>query len=260
MALIKCPECGKEVSDKAEKCLNCSYPIKNMPRLRKCPECQNIVEEKYEVCPCCGYPFEKETALNTKKKIKKIFSNKKVLIGIVIIFVIGLVIIGNLVNKNPYEEYTAYIGKNEEELPSGFKKQEVVDGYWIAEKNLNKDEVKFSNVSGKMDFFYSEEEFEDYDAKPNEVFSMTWEPEYKLINGSTVEKEIKALEKYYGKYDKKVELDNTSDAYSYEDDDFAMTNYVWNDEDGKEIIMRVKEEGDEYESIEINIRKKQVET
>mgnify|MGYP002678385284 CR=1 FL=1 len=29
MALIKCPECGKEVSDKAEKCLNCGYPIKN---------------------------------------------------------------------------------------------------------------------------------------------------------------------------------------------------------------------------------------
>ncbi|WP_329809005.1 zinc ribbon domain-containing protein [Enterocloster citroniae] len=27
MALINCPECGKEVSDKAEKCLNCGYPL-----------------------------------------------------------------------------------------------------------------------------------------------------------------------------------------------------------------------------------------
>lgn len=27
MALIKCPECGAEVSDKAEKCPHCSYPI-----------------------------------------------------------------------------------------------------------------------------------------------------------------------------------------------------------------------------------------
>jgi hypothetical protein len=27
MALIKCPECGTEVSDKAEKCPKCSYPI-----------------------------------------------------------------------------------------------------------------------------------------------------------------------------------------------------------------------------------------
>lgn len=29
MALINCPECGTEVSDKAEKCLKCAYPITN---------------------------------------------------------------------------------------------------------------------------------------------------------------------------------------------------------------------------------------
>lgn len=27
MALIKCPECGKEVSDKADSCPECGYPI-----------------------------------------------------------------------------------------------------------------------------------------------------------------------------------------------------------------------------------------
>ena len=27
MALINCPECAKEVSDKAEKCINCGYPL-----------------------------------------------------------------------------------------------------------------------------------------------------------------------------------------------------------------------------------------
>ncbi|WP_417039619.1 zinc-ribbon domain-containing protein, partial [Clostridium porci] len=26
MSLIKCPECGKEISDKAEKCPGCGYP------------------------------------------------------------------------------------------------------------------------------------------------------------------------------------------------------------------------------------------
>lgn len=29
MGLIKCPECGKEISDKAEICVNCGFPIKN---------------------------------------------------------------------------------------------------------------------------------------------------------------------------------------------------------------------------------------
>ena len=27
MSLIKCPECGKEISDKAEKCPGCGYPL-----------------------------------------------------------------------------------------------------------------------------------------------------------------------------------------------------------------------------------------
>lgn len=27
MALIKCPECGKEISDKAPQCIHCGYPI-----------------------------------------------------------------------------------------------------------------------------------------------------------------------------------------------------------------------------------------
>lgn len=31
MALIKCPECGKEVSDKAESCIHCGAPLKEKP-------------------------------------------------------------------------------------------------------------------------------------------------------------------------------------------------------------------------------------
>ena len=31
MALIKCPECGKEISDKAGSCPNCGCPIANAP-------------------------------------------------------------------------------------------------------------------------------------------------------------------------------------------------------------------------------------
>jgi DNA-directed RNA polymerase subunit RPC12/RpoP len=30
VALIKCPECGKEISDKATECPNCGYPIAGM--------------------------------------------------------------------------------------------------------------------------------------------------------------------------------------------------------------------------------------
>ena len=30
MALIKCPECGKEISDKAKNCIHCGYPIQDL--------------------------------------------------------------------------------------------------------------------------------------------------------------------------------------------------------------------------------------
>lgn len=29
MSIIKCPECGKEISDKSKQCINCGYPICN---------------------------------------------------------------------------------------------------------------------------------------------------------------------------------------------------------------------------------------
>ena len=34
MGMIKCPECGKEISDKAEACPNCGAPM-----AKRCPKC-----------------------------------------------------------------------------------------------------------------------------------------------------------------------------------------------------------------------------
>lgn len=50
MALIKCPECGKEVSDKASTCPNCAYPFGNnndiVNELKKQSEYTIICEKK----------------------------------------------------------------------------------------------------------------------------------------------------------------------------------------------------------------------
>lgn len=35
MSLIKCPECNKEVSDKAEKCIHCGYPLRSTPYIHE---------------------------------------------------------------------------------------------------------------------------------------------------------------------------------------------------------------------------------
>lgn len=64
MALIKCPECGKEISDKASVCVNCGYPISEYVEELKRKEEQERIEQlrkqqeeekkKYKRCKYCG--------------------------------------------------------------------------------------------------------------------------------------------------------------------------------------------------------------
>lgn len=51
MALIKCPECGKEISDQATSCPNCGYPISNEKK-----EEQIVEEPLVEVVDDAGMP------------------------------------------------------------------------------------------------------------------------------------------------------------------------------------------------------------
>ena len=60
MALIKCKECGEEISSNAKVCPHCGY--KN--EVSVCPECGKEVKESDANCPTCGYPLHKKTANN----------------------------------------------------------------------------------------------------------------------------------------------------------------------------------------------------
>jgi len=84
MALINCPECQKEVSDKVENCIH------------------------------CGYPFQKISAINPQNNIenngiKKPSKEKK--IAIVIITIIVVVIIVGIFYDNQLQNEDNYIGK-----------------------------------------------------------------------------------------------------------------------------------------------------
>lgn len=48
MALIKCPECGKEISDKSKTCINCGYPISEYVRELHREQDQNETEQAKE--------------------------------------------------------------------------------------------------------------------------------------------------------------------------------------------------------------------
>ncbi len=55
MALINCPECGKQVSTNAAQCVHCGYKFKI------CPECNTVCSENEERCTNCGYAFSSST-------------------------------------------------------------------------------------------------------------------------------------------------------------------------------------------------------
>lgn len=64
MALIKCPECGKEISDKAPACIHCGFPLNQEEKniLEKCINCGYTDLAKLDnhgavhlICKKCGY-------------------------------------------------------------------------------------------------------------------------------------------------------------------------------------------------------------
>ena len=71
MALINCPECGKQISDRAKTCIFCGYPIQEYMEEQKqkeqekkkdipirddiCPQCGNEISPVFRVCGKCGY-------------------------------------------------------------------------------------------------------------------------------------------------------------------------------------------------------------
>jgi len=50
MALVLCSECSKEISDKAEKCVNCGAPVTKM----LCAKCGLEIDKEAVICPGCG--------------------------------------------------------------------------------------------------------------------------------------------------------------------------------------------------------------
>lgn len=104
MALINCPECGKEISDKSKACIHCGYPLEEETNKAvvyvKCPECGKEVPNDIDNCTYCGCPIkiQEPTIKNDNIPIaiqnqipkwlnKKVISVTGIAVAIVIVFV-----------------------------------------------------------------------------------------------------------------------------------------------------------------------------
>ena len=71
MAMITCPNCGEQVSDKAKKCVHCGT-ILIQEEKKKCAECGAELEEESTECPNCGCPVDEVNALDESEKPQKV--------------------------------------------------------------------------------------------------------------------------------------------------------------------------------------------
>lgn len=75
MAMIKCPECGKDISNQSDKCIYCGFPIRNEDMI-VCSNCGVLNQAGSTFCSSCGNPLVKGiTAPSTTKAHKS--ANKK---------------------------------------------------------------------------------------------------------------------------------------------------------------------------------------
>lgn len=134
MALIKCLECGHEVSDKAVSCPKCGCPILRTKQII-CSECGSNISQADEFCPKCGCPNEDVDKPNSG------YLNINSIKIILILFVVILVVVG-LTN---YFNHT-----------SNFEASQTPTITDVKEEETNK-ETLLKDVVGTYKFDYAQE-------------------------------------------------------------------------------------------------------
>lgn len=94
MALILCPTCGKEVSDKAQSCPSCGTTLREeQTSTYTCKDCGATISADESVCPQCGCPIEhvpteapQKVELTSVNVSVKHTTKKRILISILVLF------------------------------------------------------------------------------------------------------------------------------------------------------------------------------
>lgn len=129
MALIKCLNCEKEISDKAKVCPQCGQPVVLETPVTEdikpilCEECGTEISEGMDACPNCGCPVPEEervaeevsqkvevTAVNLPKMTK---NTKKYIIIAVVVIIAAIVVffVGNSIHRQKLAEEAARLSE-----------------------------------------------------------------------------------------------------------------------------------------------------
>ena len=126
MAMISCPSCGEQISDKAKKCIHCGIVLVEEPQ-KTCVECGAKLDIGATECPVCGCPVE-ENASEKKEQIPQQVEvtkvnirphvNKKIIVlaAIFLVAVIAAIFGVKKVQEQKAIEASAEYGENLETL------------------------------------------------------------------------------------------------------------------------------------------------
>lgn len=182
MALIKCPECGRDVSDMAKSCPNCGYVLPNKRIMLKnvtCPECKKMYLDAGNGCPYCGYKISHPVISDNQKRII-------IRVGVIAVILILAIVLIPIMSKEtcPFEKFK-----------EGMTRKDVREVYGNPYRTSNTDEVdiynniSFMGLKGELSVWYDENLTIKY---------IYWE--YELSDGETFadyKKEIEKIKEFY---------------------------------------------------------------
>lgn len=143
------------------------------------------------------------------------------------ISIMGLLLFG-CQKKDEVSEYTKYLGRNFEELPSEYIVEEMTSAIFVAKK----ENVTLFGETGSINMHWYKGAEPTY--TDNEIVTLTWAPN---DNSEAKTNKIKeAIIKKYGEYDS---MEEVKDASQLSGD---LTIYSWNDADGRHVALNIYED------------------
>lgn len=191
MALIKCSECGKEISDKAKACPNCGYPLSI--------DDSNSAQEVYTI------KTNTQDVVNLNKKARKQLTlGKKILISLVSVVVLLVLVCSVWVmyfaekatdsfdNISPYLDYV------------GVESDGYISDVITEELYKNIEDVEFWGKNGIV----------EYEIHDGFIVSCTWSS-FDFVSEKEFRKFAKELYLYFDQ-EADIKLDKNYDGSSYE--------------------------------------------
>ncbi len=143
MALIRCPQCQNEISDRASKCPNCGYEMYMTGEFGFCEECGKPLKPNVSSCQNCGCPIlPKDNKKQTKQSRVKAIA---VILAIFIVVSLATAFTLNDLNNKKADQYREQLADAADLIATGGPKAaetaELVSSVWY-NTIYEKDDIK----------------------------------------------------------------------------------------------------------------------